>query len=218
MPACTTQDLPSRPRRNRRSPAIRGAISETHISPANLILPVFIHDGEQNIPIASMPGVDRLGWRHGLLDSVAEARSVGVNSVVLFPKVLPPLSLWTLAGPACMHACMHMHAQCTREAACIQLQLLRRLISMRLQPLPGCDVLSRLCQSCGSLHGPRGSAQALARHTCARSGCWLWEPFGKPLPLLAADAGAPEDADGRGGVQCTRPGAAVHPPAQGQVP
>ena len=92
---CTTeftlgqQDLASRPRRNRRSPTIRGAISETHISPANLILPVFIHDGEQNLPIASMPGVDRLGWRHGLLDSVAEARSVGVNSVVLFPKVRP---------------------------------------------------------------------------------------------------------------------------------
>jgi hypothetical protein len=81
-----SQDLPSRPRRNRRSPSIRGAISETSIAPANLILPVFIHDGEQNIPIASMPGVDRLGWRHGLLASVAEARSYGVNSVVLFPK------------------------------------------------------------------------------------------------------------------------------------
>ena len=84
---CTNQDLPSRPRRNRRSPSIREAISETSISPSNLILPVFIHDGEQNIPIGSMPGVDRLGWRHGLLDSVAEARSYGVNSVVLFPKV-----------------------------------------------------------------------------------------------------------------------------------
>lgn len=57
------------------------------MSPHNLILPVFVHDGEQNLPIASMPGVDRLGWRHGLLDSVAEARLVGVNSVVLFPKV-----------------------------------------------------------------------------------------------------------------------------------
>jgi len=60
------------------------------MSPANLILPVFIHDGEQNIPIASMPGVDRLGWRHGLPDKIREARSYGVNSVVLFPKV----SLW----------------------------------------------------------------------------------------------------------------------------
>lgn len=96
------QDILSRPRRNRRSPAIRGAISETHISPANLILPVFLHDGEQNVPIASMPGVDRLGWRHGLLDAVAEARSVGVNSVVLFPKVGAPACAVqsTLAEPA----------------------------------------------------------------------------------------------------------------------
>lgn len=80
------QDLLSRPRRNRRSPTVRGAFSETSLSPSNLILPVFIHDGEKNIPIASMPGVDRLGWRHGLADKVREARSYGVNSVVLFPK------------------------------------------------------------------------------------------------------------------------------------
>lgn len=62
-------------------------MSETFLHPAHLILPVFVHDGEKNIPIASMPGVSRLGWRHGLIDAVAEARSNGVNSVVLFPKV-----------------------------------------------------------------------------------------------------------------------------------
>ena len=50
-------------------------------------MPVFVHDGEKNDPIASMPGVSRLGWRHGLLDQVAEARSYGVNQVVIFPKV-----------------------------------------------------------------------------------------------------------------------------------
>lgn len=82
------QDLPSRPRRNRRSPTVRSAFSETSMSPANLILPVFIHEGDKNVPIASMPGVDRLTWRQGLPDKVREARSYGVNSVVLFPKVL----------------------------------------------------------------------------------------------------------------------------------
>eukprot|EP00884_Botryococcus_braunii_P019897 jgi/Botrbrau1/6591/Bobra.0189s0018.1 len=95
-PIVPAQDILSRPRRNRRSPTIRGAISETFITPANLILPVFIHDGEKNIPIDSMPGVARLGWRHGLLDAVAEARSVGVNSVVLFPKT--PEELKTPTG------------------------------------------------------------------------------------------------------------------------
>eukprot|EP00850_Spirogloea_muscicola_P024108 SM000443S16315 [mRNA] locus=s443:20343:23386:- [translate_table: standard] len=34
-----------------------------------------------------MPGCSRLGWRHGLIDEVYKARDVGVNSVVLFPKV-----------------------------------------------------------------------------------------------------------------------------------
>lgn len=33
-----------------------------------------------------MPGVCRLGWRNGLIESVAEARSYGVNQVVIFPK------------------------------------------------------------------------------------------------------------------------------------
>ncbi len=81
------QDIPSRPRRNRRSHTIRAAISETHLSPANFILPVFVHDGEKNDPILTMPGVDRLGWRHGLIEHVREARSYGVNQVVIFPKV-----------------------------------------------------------------------------------------------------------------------------------
>ena len=90
------QDLASRPRRNRRSPTIRKAITETYLTPANLLLPVFIHDVEDDIPIASMPGVARLGWQTGLLREVERARSVGVNSVVLFPKT--PESLKTRTG------------------------------------------------------------------------------------------------------------------------
>ncbi|TQE10996.1 hypothetical protein C1H46_003411 [Malus baccata] len=38
-------------------------------------------------PIGAMPGCYRLGWRHGLVEEVAKARDVGVNSIVLFPKV-----------------------------------------------------------------------------------------------------------------------------------
>jgi hypothetical protein len=34
-----------RPRRNRRSPALRAAFQETSITPANLVLPLFIHEG-----------------------------------------------------------------------------------------------------------------------------------------------------------------------------
>ncbi|KAM3192937.1 hypothetical protein ACQJBY_069853 [Aegilops geniculata] len=80
-------DMAKRPRRNRRSPALRAAFQETTISPANLVLPLFIHEGEEDAPIGAMPGCFRLGWQHGLLDEVYKARDVGVNSFVLFPKV-----------------------------------------------------------------------------------------------------------------------------------
>lgn len=86
-PAISPLVMPARPRRNRRSPALRAAFQETTISPANFILPLFVHEGEQNAPIGAMPGCQRLGWRHGLIDEVYKARDVGVNSVVLFPKV-----------------------------------------------------------------------------------------------------------------------------------
>jgi delta-aminolevulinic acid dehydratase/porphobilinogen synthase len=95
MVSLPPQDLPSRPRRNRRSSTFRSAMSETHISPANFILPVFVHEGDRNEPIASMPGVSRLTWRKGLVDTVREARSLGVNQVVIFPKV----SVWSRRAP-----------------------------------------------------------------------------------------------------------------------
>mmetsp|Transcript_29016 Transcript_29016/g.55658 ORF Transcript_29016/g.55658 Transcript_29016/m.55658 type:complete len:404 (+) Transcript_29016:54-1265(+) len=78
--------LPSRPRRNRKSATVRASFSETSMSPANFILPVFVHDGEDDIPIGAMPGVNRLGWQTGLIREVADARAAGVNSIVVFPK------------------------------------------------------------------------------------------------------------------------------------
>lgn len=95
-PVITPLSLPSRPRRNRRSPHLRGAFQETQISAANFILPLFIHEGEESAPIGAMPGCSRLGWRTGLIDEVYKARDVGVNQVVLFPKV--PDALKTSTG------------------------------------------------------------------------------------------------------------------------
>ncbi|CAH2066422.1 unnamed protein product [Thlaspi arvense] len=80
-------NLNRRPRRNRASPFARAAFQETNISPANFVYPLFIHEGEEDTPIGAMPGCYRLGWRHGLVEEVAKARAVGVNSIVLFPKV-----------------------------------------------------------------------------------------------------------------------------------
>lgn len=35
---------------------------QTRLSPHNFLLPVFVHDGEEDIPIQAMPGCNRLGW------------------------------------------------------------------------------------------------------------------------------------------------------------
>ncbi|CAN6679303.1 unnamed protein product [Malus baccata var. baccata] len=86
-PVVSSLPISRRPRRNRRSPSLRAAFQETSLSPANFVYPLFIHEGQDDAPIGAMPGCYRLGWRHGLVEEVAKARDVGVNSIVLFPKV-----------------------------------------------------------------------------------------------------------------------------------
>ncbi len=78
--------LPSRPRRNRKNATIRGFHRETRVGPEHFIYPLFVHEGDADEPIASMPGCSRLSLP-GLLREVEAARAVGVNAVVLFPKV-----------------------------------------------------------------------------------------------------------------------------------
>ena len=90
------QDLPSRPRRNRRSPTVRKAFRETILTPDNFIYPIFVHEGDENIPIGSMPGQDRLSFKNGMIKQVREARAAGVNQVVVFPKT--PDNLKTACG------------------------------------------------------------------------------------------------------------------------
>ena len=78
--------LSIRPRRNRKSPAVRALVRETILSPADLILPVFFHDDAEDTPIASMPGCTR--WSlDSLAREAAEAFALGVPAVVLFPKI-----------------------------------------------------------------------------------------------------------------------------------
>ncbi|CAH2035587.1 unnamed protein product [Thlaspi arvense] len=88
--------LNQRPRRNRKSPTHRAAFQESNVSPENFIYPLFIHQGEVDIPIKTMPGCYMLGWRHGLIEEVAKARDVGVNSIMLYPKV--PVALMSPTG------------------------------------------------------------------------------------------------------------------------
>ena len=79
-------DLLHRPRRLRRTPALRAMVRQTSLQATDLIYPLFVHEGARNEPIGSMPGCQR--WcLDALGDEVGRARELGIRCVVLFPKV-----------------------------------------------------------------------------------------------------------------------------------
>lgn len=90
-----------RPRRNRRSSVMRQMFAETQLTAANFIMPVFVHEGKEDVPISSLPGISRLGVDTGLLREVGEARELGVKSVVIFPKT--PDDLKTPTAEECFN-------------------------------------------------------------------------------------------------------------------
>ena len=75
-----------RPRRNRRSGAVRDLTRETALTPADLIQPFFLHADSEDTPLESLPGQTR--WSpDGLLGAAERAVAAGVRAVVLFPKI-----------------------------------------------------------------------------------------------------------------------------------
>src|SRR5437899_7707247 len=73
-----------RPRRLRRTAAVRRLVAETHVRPADLILPMFVKEGlTEPRPIASMPGVVQHS-RESLRKAAAEAVQAGVGGLMLF--------------------------------------------------------------------------------------------------------------------------------------
>lgn len=83
-------DLPTplrRPRRLRRTPALRTLAAETVVRPEHLIAPFFVVPGEDVVEeVATMPGVARYSVDR-LMDRLEEARDLGVRGVVLFGVV-----------------------------------------------------------------------------------------------------------------------------------
>ncbi len=75
-----------RPRRNRKSPVIRDMMRETSLHPQNLIYPLFVKDGNDQVEIQSMPGIFRFS-QEGILKEVESCMEVGVKSFALFPCV-----------------------------------------------------------------------------------------------------------------------------------
>lgn len=74
----------SRPRRLRRTAAIRAAVRETTLTPSQLVAPLFVKEGIDDAqPVASMPGVSQ-HTVESLRGEVKELRAAGVASVLLF--------------------------------------------------------------------------------------------------------------------------------------
>ena len=78
----------TRLRRNRQHDWLRRAVAETALAPADLVWPVFVHDHEASLPVASMPGVERLPI-DGVVKAADEARQLGIPALALFPVVEP---------------------------------------------------------------------------------------------------------------------------------
>jgi porphobilinogen synthase len=77
----------SRPRRNRKSDAIRRLVKENTLSSSDLIAPLFLKDGKGVIePIHSMPGVFRYSIDE-LLKECQELYRLGIPCVSLFPAI-----------------------------------------------------------------------------------------------------------------------------------
>lgn len=81
--------LSRRPRRLRTTPALRELTAETHLRPADFILPMFIADGlDQPNPISAMPGVSQHTF-DSLTRAAEQALEQGVRCVDLFGVPLP---------------------------------------------------------------------------------------------------------------------------------
>ncbi|MCH7400543.1 porphobilinogen synthase [Belliella kenyensis] len=74
-----------RPRRNRKTQAIRNMVEETRLSVKDFIFPMFLIDGvNQKIPVASMPGI----YRYSLdlmLYEIEECVNLGIMAFDIFP-------------------------------------------------------------------------------------------------------------------------------------
>jgi porphobilinogen synthase len=73
-----------RPRRLRRTPALRALVRETVVRPDDLILPLFFSATvDEPKPIGTMPGISQLPISHAAREAKA-ARDLGLGGVILF--------------------------------------------------------------------------------------------------------------------------------------
>ncbi|AAK23328.1 porphobilinogen synthase [Caulobacter vibrioides] len=76
----------TRLRRVRQSDWVRRLVRETEVRPSDLIWSMVVHEGEGTIPVASMPGVERLSVKEAAKAAV-RARDLGIPAIAIFPHI-----------------------------------------------------------------------------------------------------------------------------------
>ncbi len=80
--------LKTRMRRLRRSEGLRRMVRETRLDAGDLVYPLFVHAGDGNEPVASMPGVERRSVKD-LVRECREAFDLGIPAAAIFPVIDP---------------------------------------------------------------------------------------------------------------------------------
>ena len=76
--------LVHRPRRLRRSPALRNLVRQTQLSAHDFILPLFVSEKlERRRPVASMPGVFQFSLKE-IVDEAQRVQDLGLQAILLF--------------------------------------------------------------------------------------------------------------------------------------
>ncbi len=76
----------TRLRRVRQADWVRRLVRETEVRPSDLIWSMVVHEGEGTIPVASMPGVERLSVKEAAKAAV-RARDLGIPAIAIFPHI-----------------------------------------------------------------------------------------------------------------------------------
>ncbi|CAN5600020.1 porphobilinogen synthase [soil metagenome] len=76
----------TRLRRLRQADWTRRLVRETEVRPSDLIWSMVVHEGEGTIPVASMPGVERLSVKDAAKAAV-RARDLGIPAIAIFPHI-----------------------------------------------------------------------------------------------------------------------------------
>jgi porphobilinogen synthase len=79
-------NISRRPRRNRKSSAIRDLVQETTLQVSDFIYPMFVQEGANlKIEVKSMPGIHRYSLDN-LLEELKEVTDLGIRAIDLFPN------------------------------------------------------------------------------------------------------------------------------------